>query len=697
VASDDPSSSDSQAAEAIGDQEEPDASLDGWRSDNPAIWQPPTGRVAQGFGVPTQRLMRHSAFHRKLIRTPLLRRRPASLQQFGPRVPWGWRPPVDARRGIRILRLSLAASVVVGVAGVGVLADAYYQSFRIYQDAKGVLPLLATAADDLAQGRVPPEDSISDAIALTGRARRRVDDARVTFRIAGFIPYFGRPVRAVQHAVAAGENEAQAAELMRDLVRDVLGGQASAQAGEDGSGRAAPVFRKGRLDVELLGAIVPRLEDAAEHVRRADAEIRAIPSLPFLGHLDRLKADALDASEQAVTMAEEALAGARLLPSLLGAQGDRTYLLVLQDGSRLRASGGTAIAYGFVRAAGGRLTLVELGQIGDLDDADADLSPDFPVSAAAWTGLAAEATGRQADGAIALDAVALSYILEGREVRVASYPRGISSGNVVQVIGGSHSLGPLARQALAGQVLAAAWGLISDPDPLVPTIKQLGRALREKHVQVWSERAPDQPLLDALGWDGGLDLPPGDHLLVVQTNLARNGLDLYTRLEIEYDVAVLDSGDIRSSCLIKLINDAPDGLPASIAGGGERYALSRAQVALHAPGLATLERADPPNGAPAHEEGGAKVFLRTIGVPAGKTGVVRFDYAVPGAVRSADQGRTYRLTLQKQPTVTPARLTVRVTFPSGTKVRSAPGWTVMGNVATLDLTLTRDRVTEIVF
>jgi hypothetical protein len=719
VASDERPPADTSPSEAIPQRDAEDPSLDGWRGDDQALWRPATGQEAQGFGKSGRRLMPHSTFHQKQARRAPWQRRPASLGQSGPRTPWR-RPPVHApSRGLRVFKLSLVAAGILAAATVAVLVDAYYESYRIYQDAKGVLPPLASAADELAQGRVPAEEPIDEALEAAGRARRRMDDARFTFRLAGAVPYFGRPVRAIQHTVAAGEHEARAAGLMRDLASEVLGGE--------GEQKPRPqVFRNGRVDLELLDAAVPRLESVVSEVRTADREIRAIPSLPFMGHLDRLKSDALEASGQAVTMAEEALLGARVLPSLLGSGGSRTFLLVLQDGSRLRATGGTAVAWGLVEAADGRLAPVETGSLGTptgmdsagpvalppsirryleivtalrwaADPVDLNLSPDFPASAEAWTSFAESVSGRSTDGAIALDTVALSYLLEGREVFVPSRGGPVSGQNVVRVIGESHELGSPGREVLAAEVLAAAWSIISDPDPLLPTLKQIGRALREKHLQIWSAMPPDQPHLDALGWDGSLDMGSGDHLQVAATNLLANGLDQYAHLEIEYEVTVLASGDIRSTCVITLRNEAPGRLPAAIAGEGRNAGSNRSLVALYVPGTARLDGADPADGPPAHAEAGGMVFLRTVRAPTGEEDSVRFEYTVPGAVSSTDEGRLYRLTLQSQPSVNPAEVTVRVTLPAGATVRTAPGWTLEGRVATLRLTLTRDLVRQIEF
>jgi hypothetical protein len=66
----------------------------------------------------------------------------------------GWRR--HRRRGIPTGMLAVAGFLLLLV-GV-VLADAYYQSARIYGELKVVLPTLRQASVYLAQGQLPPGD-----------------------------------------------------------------------------------------------------------------------------------------------------------------------------------------------------------------------------------------------------------------------------------------------------------------------------------------------------------------------------------------------------------------------------------------------------------------------------------------------------------------------------------------------------------
>jgi hypothetical protein len=105
----------------------------------------------------------------------------------------------------------LLAAGLLGLGAVAVAADAYYQSFKFYEDVRVVLPTLRQATDYLAQGRLPPGDPFGEADRAVRRTGDAVDHARFTFKLTGALPFLGRPVDAVRHGVAAAREVTQAA------------------------------------------------------------------------------------------------------------------------------------------------------------------------------------------------------------------------------------------------------------------------------------------------------------------------------------------------------------------------------------------------------------------------------------------------------------------------------------------------------
>jgi hypothetical protein len=702
---------------------------DDWRPESPETWEKVDEAIREAPGAaPVSAPIRPSGYHRSQIprSKPSLRRPRDPLsslsrkdRRFRGRRRYDW-------RGRRRRRMVVWGFVVFGLLLIGcaaVVADAYYQSYKIYRDVKGIVPSLTVARKSLAAGTIPTGDPFAIATQLAQKAQSEVDHAGIAFRVTGALPFFKRPIEAVRHGVAAANLEAQAATLMRDMVRDVLGDVAAGDASSSTEASDTPVFSDGVANVDLITGLAPRLETVIQRLVEADRELTSIPRVPYLHKLDTLKADALEESAQAIKLAQDVLDGVKLLPSFLGAGGTKTYYLAMQNNADQRATGGDVLAYAFVTITDGKLELVEGGGINQIDIgsgfkdaklppelawyfdhlpktavrlANLNLSPNFPVVATAWSGLIKQRTGRQIDGAIAMDPVAISYLLGKRKIDVPAYPRLISGGNVVAAVeNDQYRLEREQQDLFPAQLIAAAWEIFKDPKPLVRTMRMMSQALREKHIQIWSVDQEQESLLAKLGWDGGLSVGVGDYLYVTDSKRVANKVDFYTRTAIDYQVTIDATGTIHSTCEITLTNDSPTDESRFII--GENGGLNRALLSVYAAGGSTLESANPGKGLPVHEEGGAVVFVRTIYVGAGESGSAAFTYSAPGVVTATPAGRLYRLTIQHQPLVNPADLTVTVTLPPGVTVLQAPGWTVIGNVATYEGTLSKDLVLEIVY
>ena len=137
-----------------------------------------------------------------------------------------------------------------------------------------------------------------------------------------------------------------------------------------------------------------------------------------------------------VTSALDAAAdAAQLAPGMLGADGQRNYLLMIQNNAEVRASGGIPGALAILTLDNGKLTLgvqssaSEIGQMSPPLPVDAEqeqiyssrlgeymhdvnLTPDFPTAASTAQAIWEKKTGQRVDGVISLDPVALGYILK---------------------------------------------------------------------------------------------------------------------------------------------------------------------------------------------------------------------------------------------------------------------------------------------
>ncbi len=712
---------------------------------DPAAWWPgdpdfrkATASSASPWAHPVRQPIRGVAFRRG--RTGARRRGPAFAELDGisvrrrrhSRRPRSRR--IARRSGVLKAVLGLSALLLLGL--VAVLADAYYQSFQIYKNVEVVTPSLRQASTYLAKGQLAPGDPFRRADRAVRRATHGLENARFTFRLAGAIPLFGRPVHAIRHGVAAAGEVTSAALMTQRAVSDLLGDAARTPASVHATD--TPLYRGGVVNVKLLESLSPKLDEVVAHLRAADREIRAIPTMFLVPRVAELKHQAITDSVRAIRLAQRMQAGARVLPPFLGADGKKTYLIALQNQANLRGTGGSLLAYGIVTVDRGRFQLVAGGSVNDIrvDPSSlppdlprrridvpmppnvswyidhiprsypwmgtANFSPDFPAGALTWARMAAKATGLRIDGVIAMDQVAVARALGPREVRVPEYPGTIRGADLVDVVSHDQYLLPYRMQIeFPAQLVAAGWPKILDPSSLQTSLRTFGESLRQKRIQLWLSRRDLERELRGLGWDGGVHVRNGDYLYVADNNVAGNKVDYYGRVSMHYRVTIDPSGDADSTLEVTLTNESPEGLPWLIAGKSHRvggYAINRALMLSLVPERARLVDALPETGLPDHAEAGAKVFARTVKVRAGRSVTMRLRYTIDRVVTPTAGGKLYRLTIQHQPMLDPAHLTVTVTLPEGTTVHTAPpGWTVKGNVLTLQTRLDHDLVQEIVF
>ncbi|GAA1946187.1 DUF4012 domain-containing protein [Nocardioides panacihumi] len=191
----------------------------------------------------------------------------------------------------------------------------------------------------------------------------------------------------------------------------------------------------GTVDVQA----VERLQQPVADVHRALAAARvALSRQDPRGFVGPLRTKYLDLQRQ-IASADDALTAAdrtlRVLPVMLGADGPRSYLLVMQNNAEIRATGGLPGSVSLIRADKGRISMVKQATGTALGHApapvlpltaaertlfgdnlgryflDGNLTPDFPRSAALWKARWQQVEGGEVDGVVSVDTVTLSYLL----------------------------------------------------------------------------------------------------------------------------------------------------------------------------------------------------------------------------------------------------------------------------------------------
>ncbi|MGB3352077.1 MAG: DUF4012 domain-containing protein [Mycobacterium sp.] len=437
------------------------------------------------------------------------------------------------------------------------------------------------AKEALLEGDTEAASTSADDALLRAQAARDATHSLPWNIIAG-VPWLGSPFKTGQ----------QVTDVVLGLAADVL--RPAADVGVAISPER--LYQDGRVDVDLLRSQEPQLRELSTNATRLNGDAAAISDPRYVSLMSDARTELQSQISGITSVIENAALAARLVPSMMGADGPRTYFMGFQTNAEARGTGGLLGGYGILRFDNGvptvdtlapntdlaeALTAVDLGLEFDqqygyaqpfTDFRNSNLSPHFPYAAQIWKGMFAEQTGVDVDGVIVIDPVALSYILGA--VGPVTMPDGevVSRDNVVELTESTaYSRFPtdqVARkqylQDIANAVVTKMTGSVRSPRQLMDA---LGKAVSERRIAVWSAVPEEQELLEQTSLAHVLPGDEAPYAAVVINNLGGNKLDYYLRTEIEY-AADACNGETRSSTVnVKLANTVPnEPLPDYVAG-----------------------------------------------------------------------------------------------------------------------------------
>ncbi|WP_163895782.1 DUF4012 domain-containing protein [Mycolicibacterium hippocampi] len=442
------------------------------------------------------------------------------------------------------------------------------------------------AKSNLEQARGSAQDA-KDALleGNTEAASKSADDALVhaqdardathslAWNIVAGVPWLGSPFKTGQ----------QVTEVVLGLASDVL--RPAADVGIAISPER--LYRDGRVDVDLLRNEEPQLRELSANATRLNGDAAAITDPRYVSLMSDARSELQTQISSITSIIENAALAAQLAPSMMGADGPRTYFMGFQTNAEARGTGGLLGGYGILRFdngvptvdtlapntdLAGALAPVDLGLEYDqqygyaqpfMDFRNSNLSPHFPYAAQIWKGMWADQTGMEVDGVIAIDPVALSYILGAVGPVTMSDGEVISRDNVVELTESTAYIRfPTDQEArkqylqdIANAVVTKMTGSVRSPRQLLDA---LGKALSERRIAVWSASPAEQELLEETSLAHALPADEAPYAAVVINNLGGNKLDYYLKTDIEY-AADSCNGETRASTVnVKLTNTVPD-------------------------------------------------------------------------------------------------------------------------------------------
>lgn len=259
----------------------------------------------------------------------------------------------------------------------------------------------------------------------------------------------------------------------------------------------------------------------------------------------------------------------------------------------------------------------------------------------------AQQAGEEVDGVIALDPVALSYILGATGPVTLPGGEKVTKDNVVELTESTAYIrfpdDQLARkeylQLIATEVVKKITGPLESPRDLLDA---LGRGVSERRIAVWSSNPEDQKLLEETPLSHVIPDDPAPYAEVVINNLGGNKLDYYLERGIEY-VADGCEGETRMSTVTVRLSNTVQDVPAPDYVSGREGFMPGVQLNAPKGTMLTSVRLLVTTGAKldsalsngqkvpvfTSEERGHPSFEVQVAIPPGKSGELTFRLSEP--------------------------------------------------------------------
>ena len=504
------------------------------------------------------------------------------------------RPSRKRRRFLTRLAWTIGAVAILVAATGGWLAMRANEISTELRSAETLVPALATEA--LAQD---PQDSstvIDGIIEHTDAALAAANDP--VWALASEVPIMGDNFSAVRElAVAASEVARGTARPLLSVVQ-VLDWEALTPS-------------NGKLNLEPLETSSPTIVSAANTLELTYARLKSIDANNLVPEVARPLTATTEKLSEYRNGLRTAADVSRALPSMMGTNEPRDYLVLIQNSAEVRATGGLPGSLALIRVDDGSIQLIDhapgsaMGKFTppvEVDKAqteiyssrlgafisDVNLTPDFPTTARTAKKMWETRYGGTIDGVLAIDPIVLEHILEASgplklsnsdtQVTPGGMPTELTTENVVKTLLSDVYLNLETNEqqdtyfsgAAQGIFEALASGHIAGPAML----QALTQSYEENRLHLWSDHQDDQRILSNTGLGGTVTGPyvGGASFGVYFNDGTGAKMDYYMRRTVQLVEACTNNDYAEFKVRVTLTNTAPadsaTSLPAAVTGGG---------------------------------------------------------------------------------------------------------------------------------
>ena len=502
------------------------------------------------------------------------------------------------RTGIVLGWILLGCVGVVAVAGIWTAVDA----LRVRDQLAAAASVVPQLEDQVLAG---DDDAVATSVATLREAASSAvsTTARPHWTLTSWLPGVGPNVRAVQ--MLAGTVSDLAEGPLPSLPAVVAAASPAALAPQDG-----------RVDVQSVADAAPVVIAADDGVNAAIDSLAAIDRSALLPQVsdavDQLSDELMDLRLSTATASR----AVQLIPPMMGIDGPRDYLVLVQNNAEPRALGGIVGSVLVLRADGGSIQLVEQvagnsisfeEPVGDLTDSERAIfgtqlgrfmlnvtsTPDYPRAAQLASDMWVAERGQTPAGVLSLDPVALAGLLGATGPVTTDAGLTLTVDDAAQYLLNQVYLDEPdpARQDVffadaAASIFSALSGGSGDAQAAVGSLVQ---SSDQGRLMLWSSDPAEQSLLDGTQLAGDLGADPERPEVGLYLNDG-TGAKVGYYLDLDAGLTVSEcrpDGSLRLRVSVGLSSSVPDPaeLPAYLTGGGvfTPEGVIRTNLAIYAP------------------------------------------------------------------------------------------------------------------
>lgn len=503
------------------------------------------------------------------------------------------------------------------------------------------------------------------------------------------VPFFGSYISDFKNGVAAGENIIKAGIVAIDAI--------SPYADLIGFKKGTATFVEKSADERIqtavltLDKVLVKIDDIANYLDAARVNLDKIDERKYPNKLGKTEIrpkikNLKDQFDGVASLFVDAKPFLKKLPDILGADKEKTYLILFQNDKELRPTGGFLTNYAIFNVKNGKFKLVKSEDIYSLDSSipyhpkapkeiltyhkgvsqfnirDSNLSPDFVKSLELFNSLYEKSSQKvKYDGIITVDThvlVDVLTVLGDTEVNgIVFSAKNDKRCDCPQVIYKLFDIvdRPVAyvkenRKGILGDLLytlmqkalgfspSRYWGKLS---------QDLIKNLQQKHMIVYLTDNEAQKSIEKINFGGRIKDYKGDYLHINDTNFAGAKSNLFVSESITSETTINKDATIKRKIIISYKNPYPHSDCSLERGGLCLNATLRNWLRVYVPAGSKLIRFQgSETKVNTYEDLGKTVFEGFLKVnPLGKAEVI-VEYELPFKIPSE---KDYKLLIQKQP------------------------------------------------